>query len=194
MEIARRQLGTALWLFLEDLDPVSVHTLTGAGAELAEQLARNVGSSPFLDHVLRTNPSMTRQRYYALARQYYNAFKHLSGPDGAVRNDEALLGTFDDEKNDALMFVAWTDFTAASGVTPIEAQVFLVWFYASHPEKMAKREDGERFLSVFPRLSELDRPARKAALKAQIAEARKNAAVMEDQRTDRLPLIISGGR
>lgn len=78
IEVARRQLSTALWLFLEDLDPVSVHTLVGAGCELAEHLARDVGGSPFLEHVLRTNPELTRQRYYGLARQYYNAFKHLT--------------------------------------------------------------------------------------------------------------------
>jgi hypothetical protein len=35
-QIARRQLGTALALFIEDLDPVSVHTLACAGGEIAE--------------------------------------------------------------------------------------------------------------------------------------------------------------
>ncbi len=68
LDIARRHLGTALWLFLEDLDPVSVHTLAGAGSELAEHLARDVGRSPFVDHVLRTNVDMTAPGYYALAR------------------------------------------------------------------------------------------------------------------------------
>jgi hypothetical protein len=37
-EIARRQLGTALALFIEDRDPVSVHTLACAGCEIAEYL------------------------------------------------------------------------------------------------------------------------------------------------------------
>jgi hypothetical protein len=36
-QIARRQLGTALALFLENYDPVSVHTLTCAGCEIGPQ-------------------------------------------------------------------------------------------------------------------------------------------------------------
>lgn len=191
LDVARRQLGTALRLFLEDLDPVSVHTLTGAGAELAEHLVRDVGGSPFLDHVLKTNPSMTRQSYYALARQHYNAFKHLTQKDGTNRSDDDLLATFDDVQNDALLYVAWTDLTAASTATPIEAQVFSVWFYALHPQKMARRSDGNRFLSVFPRLNDLSRQAQKTALKEQIELARQSPDVMGDPRTEQRPLVLS---
>lgn len=46
-EVARRQLGTALALFIEDFDPVSVHTLACAGGEVAEHLARKAGAEPF---------------------------------------------------------------------------------------------------------------------------------------------------
>lgn len=190
LDVARRQLGTALWLYLEDLDPVSVHTLTGAAIELAEHLARDVGESPFIEHALLANPGMTQQRYYALARQYYNAFKHLTTRDGDKREDAELLAGFDDYHNDALLFIAWTDFMAASRSSPIEAQVFQVWFYASHPEKLARREDADRFLAVFPKLNELSRAERKAGLKAQIARARKDAIVMADVRTDSRPLVL----
>lgn len=133
---------------------------------------------------------MTQQRYYSLARQYYNAFKHLTTRQGDTRDDAELLSEFDDYHNDALLFIAWTDFMAASALTPIEAQVFQVWFYASHPEKLARREDADRFLAVFPKLNELPRAQRKAGLRAQIAKARKNADVMADPRTDSRPLIL----
>jgi hypothetical protein len=189
LDVARRLLGMALWLYLEDLDPVSVHTLTGAASELAEQLVRDVGDSPFIEHVLSTNPDMTPQRYYALARQYYNAFKHLTTKNGEKRDDDELLSDFDDYHNDALLFVAWTDFMAASSSAPIEAQVFQAWFYASHPEKMARREDGDRFLAAFPPLDSLSRAERKIELKRQIAVARQKTVVMTDPRTDQRPLI-----
>ena len=189
VEVARRQLGSALWLFLQNLDPVSVHTLAGSGAELAEGLARDVGGAPFIEHVLRTNPDMTQQRYYALARQHYNALKHLTKRDGANRDDAELLSTFTDEKNDALLFIGWTDLTAAAPSVPIEAQVYLVWFYASYPDKMARKEDAEKFLSLFPGLTELSRAERKAALRRQIDVARTNLTVMNDPGTDQRPLI-----
>lgn len=189
LEVARRQLGTALWLYLEDLDPVSVHTLAGAASELAEQLASDIGASPFIQHALQNNPGMTRQRYHGLARQYYNAFKHVTTKAGAKRDDDGLLSDFDDYHNDALLFVAWTDFMQASLSAPIEAQVFQVWFYAAHPEKMARREDGARFVSMFPRLSEMSRAEQKIELKRQVEIARRDSEVMNDPRTDRRPLI-----
>ena len=34
-ELARRQLGTALYLFLNDLDSISVHSLACGGGELS---------------------------------------------------------------------------------------------------------------------------------------------------------------
>ena len=46
-QVARRQLGTALEFFLEDLDPVSVHVLACAGGEIAEHLSRKKGRPPF---------------------------------------------------------------------------------------------------------------------------------------------------
>jgi hypothetical protein len=57
-EIARRQLGTALAMFLEDSDPVSVHTLACAGCEIAEYLTRKAGEEPFSTHALLTFPDL----------------------------------------------------------------------------------------------------------------------------------------
>jgi hypothetical protein len=42
IQVARRQLGTALALFIEDLDPISVHTLACAGGEIAEQIEQRL--------------------------------------------------------------------------------------------------------------------------------------------------------
>jgi hypothetical protein len=46
-EDARRQLGTALQMFLHGEDPVSIHTLAMAGGAVAEHLARKAGAAPF---------------------------------------------------------------------------------------------------------------------------------------------------
>jgi hypothetical protein len=47
IESARRQLGTALALYLSDHDPVSVHCLAGGGCEVIEFYAKKAGSEPF---------------------------------------------------------------------------------------------------------------------------------------------------
>ena len=192
LEVARRQLGTALWLFLEDLDPVSVHTLAGAGGELSEQLARRAGGTPFVQHALLTDPGMTPAQYYALLRRHYNSFKHFTRKDGSSRDDHALLAEFSDDHNYASLFISWTDFMAASPSTPIEAQIFQVWFFCMYPEKLPTNYDPAHILSVFPDLLELDRGGQKNALKLQIARSRTDGALMMDLRTDNRPLLLGG--
>lgn len=175
---------------MEDLDPVSVLTLAGAASELVEHLARDSGNSPFIDHILLTNPAMDAKKYYALSKQYYNAFKHITKRDGTLREDTALLADFEDKQNDAFLFVAWTDFMRASPSSPIAAHVFQAWFYACHPEKLAATDHANRFLAAFPGMVGLSWADRKLTLKAQIAGIRTNQGLMCDPRTEPLPLVF----
>lgn len=192
MDVARRQLGTALWLFLEDVDPVSVHTLAAAGGEVAEQLARTAGLSPFMEHIIGTNPDMSAAAFYRLARQHANAFKHSNDRGGRPRNDDDLLQNFEDRQNDALLFVGWSDLGAASGSLPVEAQVFQVWFYACYPQKLARKKDAARFSSVFPEINTSSRAEQKHALRIQIARAKTNLEVTNNSGTDCRPLVWNG--
>ena len=54
IEAARRQLGTALALYLKDQDPVSVHCLAGAGCELIEYYAQKSGGELDIAKLRRT--------------------------------------------------------------------------------------------------------------------------------------------
>ena len=90
-EIARRQLGTALALFLQDCDPVSVHALACAGCEIAEHLTRKAGEEPFSTHALLTFPDLDIGKIRRLKNQYWNAFKHAQMRDGIEREDSELL-------------------------------------------------------------------------------------------------------
>ena len=48
--VARRQLGTTLAIYLDDLDPIAVHCLACRGGEVAEFLTLRVSKQPFLEH------------------------------------------------------------------------------------------------------------------------------------------------
>ena len=61
VEIARRQLGAALEMFLRGQDPVSVHCLAMAGCEIAEWLTENVGAKAFKTHILTNVPEYEYQ-------------------------------------------------------------------------------------------------------------------------------------
>lgn len=190
MEIARRQLGSALALFLDDLDPVAVHCLACGGGEVAETLTQRAGEEPFANHALEVVPDLTRKKLREVRNRYWNAFKHALNHDGMDRQDEETIASFDDEKNDHVLFVGWYDLALAAGKMPIEAQVFQAWYFAKFPEKLEEGSDLEPFLTAFPDLNLFSRSDQKAKLRDKIVESRAMVEVMADERTDRRPLIM----
>ena len=62
IEIARRHLGTALALFLDDLDPVAVQTLACSGSEIAEHLSKVAGEEPFSKHMMEEFPDLDKKK------------------------------------------------------------------------------------------------------------------------------------
>jgi hypothetical protein len=126
-QVARHQLGTALALFIEDLDSVAVHTLTSAGGEVAEHLTKKAGKQAFMSHALASFPDLDIKDARRLQRQFANAFKHATAKDGKERADQKLFARFDDRQNDHALFIAWHDYMLAVVVLPIEAQAFQVW-------------------------------------------------------------------
>jgi hypothetical protein len=77
MEIARRHLGTALALFLDDLDPVAVQTLACSGSEIAEHLSKVAGEEPFSKHMMEEFPDLDKKKLQGLRN---NTGTHLSTP------------------------------------------------------------------------------------------------------------------
>lgn len=189
-DLARRQLGTALQLFLDDIDPVSVHCLACGGAELSDYLARETGENSFAQHALSSNPDMAPRELASLRNRYWNAMKHATARDGKARDDEFLLATFDDGDNDHILFIGWHDYMSAFGNLPIEAQAFQTWYFSNYPEKLADAVSPETFDELFPGIRQMDRSMRKAKLREKIEWARHQSEIMGDPRTDIRPLIM----
>jgi hypothetical protein len=189
-QVARRQLGTALALFIDDLDPISVHTLACAGGEIAEHLTRKAGAKPFTSHALATFPDLKIEDVRRLQNQFWNAFKHAVTRDGNERNDRELLERFSDLQNDHTLFVGWYDYMLAVGTMPVEAQAFQTWYFALYPDKLNPHLDRSKYESLFPQLRKKSRIEQKKALRHAIAQARNDSSVMNDPRTDSSPLII----
>lgn len=189
-KVARRQLGTALALFIDDLDPVSVHVLACAGGEIAEHLTHKAGAKPFSSHALATFPDLEVKDIRGLQRQFSNAFKHATGRDGKERNDRKLLERFNDLQNDHTLFVGWYDYMLAVKTMPIEAQAFQAWYFALYSEKLNPSFDRTQYDAIFPGLRNLSRRAQKKALKKAIAKGRRDKATMRDRRTDRQRLVM----
>jgi hypothetical protein len=189
-QVARRHLGTSLALFLDDRDPVSVHSLACAGCEVAEHLTRKAGKEPFSTHALATFPNLDIGKIRQAQNQYWNAFKHATTRDGLGRADEELLASFAEETNNHVLFVGWHDYMLTSGTLPPEAQVFLLWYFALYPDKLSPDVDRSVYTGVFPNLKDKLPPERKKVLRERIASARNDRDLMCDPRTDTRPLFL----
>ncbi|MEZ2406958.1 hypothetical protein AB6806_09100 [Bosea sp. RCC_152_1] len=199
-EIARRQLGSALALFLEDLDPVSVHSLACGGGEIAEHLSRSAGANPFSAHMLEAFPDSSLADIKRLRNQFWNAFKHASSRTGQNRQDEELLDRFDDGVNDHALLLGWHDYMQATQCLPIEVQIFFIWYYAMYPDKLdgSAQSNGvsvrEYSLDLFSKLAEVPREEAKRRLRVVIEHRqRTDPELMSHPQTERRPLIAPRG-
>lgn len=188
--LARRQLGTALALFLADDDPISVHCLACGGGELANQLSLDAKETPFAQHALDLHPNMTSHELLSMRNKYWNAMKHSTSRSGQVRDDKDLMAGFDDDQNDHILFIGWYDYANAVGLLPIEAQVFQIWYFANFPEKLSADYPASDYTSFFPGLINLDRAGKKRALRRKIDWARKKHVAMHSIQTERRKLIL----
>lgn len=191
LKIARHQLGTGLDLFIRDRDAISVHCLACGGAELIEGIATNAGLPPLSNHILKTHPNLDIRGLREMQRRYWNAFKHLSSRDGAVRDDTEILSAFDDTKNDAILFVAWWDYLLVTKKLPVAAQVFQVWWYALNERKLLPDADYEGIRKVFPAITKVDRAEQKRRLRRTVEKYRRDQELLRHPNTDDQPLCLS---
>jgi hypothetical protein len=80
-EAATRQLETAITLWFNYGDPVSIHTLASAANEIFHRMSARKGQPSVLEAWLKTQPKVVRDQ----ARKSQNFFKHAStDPDGKI--------------------------------------------------------------------------------------------------------------
>jgi hypothetical protein len=163
IECARRQLGTALDLYLRDLDPVSVHCLANGACELIEFYVKKAGAEPLVSHILQTQPHLDIEVIKRMQRKYWNAFKHATTRGGEERQDDELLSMFTDQENDAALFVGWVDYGRATKMMPIEAQIHHMWWITLNPDKVEPTYPMTEYDKRFPRLREMPRAEHRPA-------------------------------
>jgi hypothetical protein len=179
-----------LALFIEDLDPVSVHILACGGGEVAEHLAHRAQQEPFVTEIMATFDHLEVRDIRRIRNQYWNAFKHATTLSGQIRADDELLANFDDWQNDHALFVGWYDYMMAVGQLPIEAQVFQVWYLALYPEKLAPEVSPTTYIEFFPSMKTIDRTEQKRRLRETIVWAKQQPSIANDDQTDKTPLIL----
>ena len=123
LDVARHQLSSAIWLFFEHRDPVSVHTLAAAARQVLHDLAG--GSSS----IITENPALRpewRSEWVKNVKTAENFFKH------AVRDPD---GTFEFRPEFTRFFIydATHLYRTVTNELFYEAQMYQAWFSLAYP-------------------------------------------------------------
>lgn len=159
LEAAERQLNTAIRLFFDGGDVVSVHSLAVAAANVFADVAERNGSGQSWRTRMQDDTGMPMKDLKALMHEEWNFFKH------ADRDPDAKL-SFDELLSDGFIFMA----TVGCGdlkPTSYLMQAFQIWYIAAYPKSFPADEplfeDAKNLLSGLAEQSRAKQLQRGAA-------------------------------
>jgi hypothetical protein len=125
-EIARRQIDTAIDLFLEGRDCLSVVTLAGAGEEIIGSLLRRAKCKNMISHILDLDKRLSGGRGFGVVNQEINGFrntlKHANNPA-----EDLIEVAQDQEHAIAMLARALNNYHASEGRLSQKMEQFFVW-------------------------------------------------------------------
>lgn len=169
--VAKRQLVTAINLFFNEGDPVSIFTLSSNAWEIIDSLCDFNKISSVSNETREHVPQGKDLKRDFINLPYRNYFKH------ADKDPEAELDDFKDEACDELLFLATEDYIRLNKASPTELQVYQLWYSAVHYEKVAD-DSSDRILEAasfhFPDIRSKKRSTQKDMGKKAISDAYKD--------------------
>ena len=180
-DVARSQLVTAIRLFFDDRDMVSVYTLAANAWEIIDVLCKKQEVESLSKQTQENLSKHQSLKHDFINKPYRNFFKHAdSDPEGTVEG-------FSDDKNDHLLILAVDDLMRLHQKSPFECQVFQLWYLAVYDEKIAG-EELERIMptirSAFPDIDKLSRTEQKQMGREVMHECSQDEQLLADPRTD----------
>lgn len=98
-EVASRQLDTAIKLFFDAGDAVSVHTLAAASATVFADILEKAGGTSWRENIVEEHRDLTKSQVFHILRNAQKFFKHADrDPEGSLE--------FSDLENDAIIMIA----------------------------------------------------------------------------------------
>jgi hypothetical protein len=143
MDAARRQLRTAITLWFNEQDPVSVHTLAFAAYTVIHDVSRNRDRTHDLLFDSLIVKDERRREWCLLLKRHANFFKH------ANKDADAEI-EFNPEVSEAFILFTLAGI-ALSGERPdsTEESAFMLWFYFNRPD-MLTDHGRKRFVDDVP--------------------------------------------
>jgi hypothetical protein len=181
LEVARRQLVTAIRLFFDGRDEIAVFTLASNAWEIVDALCTMSGIDTLSSEAQgRLDEGVSLKRDF-INSPYRNFFKH------ADRDPDAVLTDFSDHRSDGLLMLAVEDYLRLTGNGPVELQIYQLWYLGIYEEKIAATSLEEVMISIsrlFPRIAELSRQEQKRMARECLKHASRDLELLNDSRTD----------
>ena len=130
LDAAERQLREAIRLFLEGRDPLAIHTLASAAAQITADLLKAKGV-----------PSLVRSGAMVKAERRAEVMRTIREPENFLKhadNDPAGVLLFNPDASPFFIFAAIAEFELLAGKRFPGADVFLIWFYMKYPDVIAE--------------------------------------------------------
>ena len=149
LDAARRQLKTAICLYIHEGDPISIHTLTAAAYNVIRDInKRRGGKSMFVKRVDIVKPQHIKE-FQRKLNEAENFFKHADrDPDGTLK--------FKPDITEYLILDACFKYYELTGETIPACDHFVRWFMLNHPNLFVLTPEEEKLHKLLSR----DKPSR----------------------------------
>jgi hypothetical protein len=141
LEAAKRQLETAILLYFNDKDPISIHTLVGAAHEVIADLNKKAGGSPLILEGAMIKNEYKRE-FLKVIREAKNFFKHADKD-----HDETV--DFNPEVNDFYLLDACEGYQLLTGEKNPYFIIYRGWFHYIHPGLIKDATGNEIVKNLF---------------------------------------------
>ncbi len=125
-DVAERQLNTAIELFFDNQDPISVHTLAAASHNILEVLTRTVRDFEIFQESSCIKPEK-KSEVIVLFKRAQNFFKHSD-------RDASKSIEFVPFLSEMYLFDCVRMYIALTNQTTAETHVFQLWFIMKYPQ------------------------------------------------------------
>ena len=179
--VAQRQLVAAIRLFFDEADLVPVYSLAANAWEIIDTLATREGVDSISNQTREHVPEGKDLKYDYINSPYRNFFKH------ADRDPEALVPPLKDENVESIVFLAVEDYLRLFRRSPVEFQVYQLWYLAKYEEKLSFDAAGrilDDLRQAFPDIQNLERGEQLSKARSVLALACEDVALKNDPRTE----------
>ena len=180
--VARRQLATAIELFFAGRDVVSIYSLAANAWEIIDVLCIKAEIESMSVQARGYIPVVGKD----LKKNYVN-YPHRNFFKHADKDSDETREPLSQTHVEGLIYLAVEDYIRLNRRSPLQLQVFQLWYLAKHPEKLdpaVAKELIDGVTQSFPGLESLPYHAQLERGSQMLEQASLDQSLLADPRTE----------